>query len=145
LLLQESPPQESSRMNLCIALLLAAAPSGGDDFDAGLAALREKKYKDAIAAFSRAEERAGEKAPAELLYDKALAAYGAGDFETAEVSAERAAARGGPAFVRARDFLRGNAQFQKCESAEKDVDAAVNAPPAPGQAALAADPAAYDK
>ncbi|HKE00999.1 MAG TPA: hypothetical protein VKE69_08320 [Planctomycetota bacterium] len=107
---------------MIVAFAMTVALAGGDAFREGVEAYRAGRYADALAALARAEQEAGDRAAPELLYDKALAALGAGDPHEAQASAERAAARGGPDLARAADFVRGNAAFLLCESAEKDAE-----------------------
>ncbi|MHC4959568.1 MAG: hypothetical protein ACYTGN_14475 [Planctomycetota bacterium] len=57
-------------------------------------------------------------------FDRALAALGAGDLRGAESLAQRAAARGGPAFEALHDFVRGNVAFARCELADKQASTA---------------------
>ena len=98
---------------LCLLLVLA-----GDAFADGLRAYREGRYREALAAFSEAVAEAGEGAAPELLYNQALSAVRVGELAVAEAAAERAAARGGPAFAALRDFLIGNIAFQRALTAE---------------------------
>lgn len=116
--------------NIFFTLPLLALPAGGDAFQDGLKLLREGKNKEAFVAFQTAEAEAKDNASPELLFNKALAAYKSGDLHEAEASAEKAAAAGRAEFVTARDFLRGNIQYQRCEITEKEIDekwAALNA------------------
>ncbi|TAH34438.1 MAG: hypothetical protein EYC70_15975 [Planctomycetota bacterium] len=99
------------------ALFLCLLLQAGDPFAEGLRAYREGRFQDALAAFAAAEAAAGARAGAELLHNKALAALRAGDVAAAESAAEQAAARGGPEFAALRDFLLGNAAFQRCAAA----------------------------
>jgi hypothetical protein len=123
---------------------------GGDSFEEGLRLFRAGQYKESLEAFRKASEESGDDAPAELLFDRALAALATDDLTDAEQAAERAAARDALGFGRARDFLRGNVAFASCEAAEK----AIASPPAgpavapPGSAPGAPpepNPGAYDK
>ncbi len=66
---------------------------------------------------------AGESAAPELLYNRALAALGAGELRAAEIAAEKAAARGGPEFAALRDFLLGNAAFARSVAASAQAAA----------------------
>ena len=100
-----------------LVLLLVA----GGDFAAGVAAYREGRYSEALEAFARAEREAGERPSPELLFDKALAALGAGELDTAEDAAGRAAALGGAEFAALRDFLAGNAAFLRSVDAERET------------------------
>lgn len=90
---------------------------GGDDFAAGVRAYEAGRFHEALAAFTAAEAEAGDRAGPAVLLNRALAAVRAGALRVAELSAERAAARGGPRFYGWRDFLRGNAAFARCERA----------------------------
>jgi hypothetical protein len=129
-------------------VVAAALAAGGDAFQEGLRLQRAGKYKEALEAWRLAESEAGDDPSAELLFNKALCAFQAGDPHEAEASAEKAAASGRPEFVRGRDFLRGNIEFQRCESLERDIDAAwnaQNAPPAPGAAPPSIDLEMYDR
>ena len=98
-------------------LLLLVLLVGGDTFSDGVRLYREGRYKEALASFAAAEERAGEDASAELLYNKALCALRSDKLVVAEVAAEKAAVRGGPDFFGLRDFLLGNAAFLRSEAA----------------------------
>jgi len=104
------------------ALLLLLALAGCDASADGARAYREGRFKDAAAAFATATESAGDGAPAELLYDEALAALRAGDLTRAESSADKAAARGGVEFAALRDFVRGNAAFARSALSERQAD-----------------------
>ncbi len=106
-------------MKYFLPLLLIAGSYG---FSEGVAAYREGRFQESLKAFSEAESAAGHGASAELLYNKALAALGAGNLLEAETAAETAAARGGEEFRALRDFLLGNAAFARCERAEKEAD-----------------------
>lgn len=102
-------------MIACVAILVA------EPFGAGLVAYREGRFREALDAFVAAERDAGDGAPAELLYDRALAALRAGVLRDAEFSAEKAVARGGRRFVAFRDFLLGNTAFLRCQRAEAET------------------------
>jgi len=122
------PPRARVAGHLATAVLVAAgllvvSPvlASGDAFREALRAYREGRFDEALAAFAKADRAAGEAVPAELLYDKALAALRAGDLAEAEASAERAAARGGARFEALRDFLRGNVAFAHMEAAEQEA------------------------
>lgn len=118
-------------------------------FREGVEALRAGKHADALEILSALEGEDPDGAPPELLWDKALAAYGAGELHTSEASAEKAAARGGERFQRRRDFLRGNVGFRKAQAIEQQIDSAAAKAGAPGGGAPAAaplpNPAEYDK
>ena len=99
---------------------------GGDLFSEGVRAYQKGRLQDAYEAFTEAERAAGNDASAELLYNRALAALGlpqarGGELRAAEVSAEKAAARGGPEFAGLRDFLLGSVEFLRCERAEAEA------------------------
>jgi len=115
------------RLVLPWLLLPSILFAAGDDFASGVRAYEEGRYRDALAAFTEAQIAAGEEAPAELLFNRALAALRAGDLREAEASAARAAERGGREFAALRDFMRGNAAFQRCAWTE----AQANEPSAP--------------
>ncbi|GAB4146963.1 MAG: hypothetical protein Fur0037_15060 [Planctomycetota bacterium] len=90
---------------------------GGDAFERGRSAYEAGRFSDALALFGQALAEEGDDAPAELWFDHALAALGAGDPKTAAASAERAAARGGIAFAAEREFLLGSAAALSSERA----------------------------
>jgi hypothetical protein len=88
--------------------LLALLTTGGDGFAAGKRAFDEGRYEDAEAAFTAAVEELGQAAPAELIFDQALAALAAGDRDLATAALQRAADRGGDSLTRPCEFLRGS-------------------------------------
>lgn len=94
----------------------------GGSVAAGVAAWREERFDDAARAFALAEAEAGDEAPASLLMNRALAALKAGRADEAESAAERAAARGGPAYFGARDFVAGCAAYQRSVILETRAD-----------------------
>ena len=100
-----------------LVLLLVA----GGDFAAGVAAYEAGRHAEALEAFARAEREAGDHPSPELLFDKALAALGAGELRTAEDAAGRAAALGGAEFAALRDFMAGNAAFLRSVEAERET------------------------
>ena len=100
-----------------VALLLAACDASGP----GRAAYREGRFEEALVAWRDADAAAGESAPAELAYDRALAALRAGKIDESESAADEAAARDGPGFAALRDFLRGNIAFARCLAAEVET------------------------
>ena len=103
-----------------LALLLVGGvllSAGRDDVAEGVCAWREDRFPEALAAFKRAEERAGDGAPPELLWNEAMAALAAGRLVEAEIAAEKAAARGGDGFMALRDFLLGNVAYERCRLA----------------------------
>jgi hypothetical protein len=92
--------------------------------DPGVEAYREGRFRDAHAAL----QAAGDDAPAERVFNRALAALRAGDLSDAEAAAESAAARGGPAIAALCDFVRGNAAFARCRMAERQANTAAAEP-----------------
>ncbi|MBU0756109.1 MAG: hypothetical protein KJ645_13280 [Planctomycetes bacterium] len=98
--------------------LMLLFPWGNDVFEEGVQAYREGRFQKAVEAFARAEKAKGPRAPAELLYDQAMALFRAGDLVKAEYTAEKALVRGGETFEGMRDFLFGNTAFKRCETAE---------------------------
>ena len=109
------------------ALLSAMLPllllPGGNPFSEGVRAYQEGRFQDAYDAFTEAERTAGNNASAELLYNRALSALRlpqtrGGELRAAEVSVEKAVARGGLEFAGLRDFLLGNIEFLRCARAE---------------------------
>lgn len=127
------------RTAAALLLLLAAQDGAGD----GRKAFREGRFEDAWRAFAASEAEAGDEASAELSYNLALAALAAGRMPEAEAAAERAAARGGPAFDARRAFIRGSAAFARCLKAEIALFAPAP-PPAAFTAAIAQAEAARD-
>jgi len=99
--------------SLCVAAL-----AGCGDLGAGVDAYEDGRFEDAYVAFAEAERAAGEKAPAVLLYDKALAALRTGRLSEAEAAARRAAVKDEDGFGALADFLVGNAAFARCELAQ---------------------------
>jgi hypothetical protein len=83
-------------------------------------AYEEGRFRDALTAFTAAEQAAGDAASGPLLYNRALAALRAGDLRVAESSAEKAAVRGGPELEGLGDFLLGNAAFARAERAKAE-------------------------
>ncbi len=115
----------------------------GGSVATGIAAWREERFGDAARAFAAAEAEAGDDAPAALLMNRAYAALKAGRPDEAESAAERAAARGGPAYYGARDFTAGNAAYQRSVILETRADLP-NAGPRPFDGAIAYAEAARD-
>ncbi|MBZ0150534.1 MAG: hypothetical protein K8J09_03310, partial [Planctomycetes bacterium] len=74
---------------LCCGVL-GLAPQGGGDQEQGAEAYRQGRFADAVRSFQSAAAAAG--GSAELQWNLALAAYGAGDLATAETAAEKYAA-----------------------------------------------------
>jgi hypothetical protein len=108
----------------------------GDAFAEGLRAYGEARYADALQTFAAAEQAAGEAAMPELSFNHALSALAVGAWTRAEEAAERAAARGGPEFAAAREFVRGNAAYGRMKVAEAQA-AAVESEPFAYDAAIA--------
>jgi hypothetical protein len=106
---------------LLLVLPLVLLP-GGDEFAAGVRAYREGRFREAFEAFSAAETAAGYEASAALLFNRALAALHVGELRVAEISAEKAAVRGGAEFEGIRDFVFANAAFLRCARAEAEAD-----------------------
>jgi hypothetical protein len=102
---------------LAPALLIACS----DRFAEGMRAYDEGRHRDALAALTGAEQAAGNDAPAELLFDRALAALRVRDLRTAELCADKAAARGGAPFSAPCDFVLGNAAFARAELAAAEA------------------------
>ena len=88
----------------------------------GVTAYREARFADAFAAFTRAEERAGNEADAELLFNRALAALQAGDLRAAELAAEKALVRGGEGFEDLRVFLFANVAIRRSLRAQAEAE-----------------------
>ncbi len=95
----------------CCLLLMLPAGSSGD----GAAAYVAGRFEEAAELWLEREGALGNDASPELLYNISLAALGAGRATLAEAAAEKAAARGGEAFIPLRDFLMGNVAFARCE------------------------------
>jgi hypothetical protein len=104
-----------------VALLTALLAAGCDASADGARAYREGRFKDAAAELSRAAKDAGDGAPAELVYDAALASLRAGDLAAAESSAQAAGKRGGE-FAALADFVRGNASYARSALSETQAD-----------------------
>jgi hypothetical protein len=92
--------------------------------DPGVEAYREGRFRDAHAEL----QAAGDSAPAERVFNRALAALRAGDLTDAETAAESAAARGTPEIAALCDFARGNAAFARCRMAERQANTAAAEP-----------------
>jgi hypothetical protein len=110
-------------------LLVFLVLPGGDEPSRGKGAYEAGRFEEAFADFTRAEREAGEKASAELLYNRSLAALRAGKLREAEIAAEKAAVRGGADFTPLRDFLLGNASFARCKQAEAKATGETDAAP----------------
>jgi hypothetical protein len=106
---------------------------GGYALDVGERAYAQRRFPEALAAFTAAEQNLGDAAPVELLINRSLAALGAGDLRVAELCAEKAAARGGEDWFGLRDFLIGCAAYQRAERAEAEAGL------------LEADPTSFDR
>lgn len=108
-------------------------PGGDDPFEAGMRLYREGKYAESVEAFARAAAAAQDRTLPPIYYNKALAAFAAGDPHSALADAERAAAAaaGDLSFLFARDFLRGNVAFERSRALEKESDASLAQPPTP--------------
>ncbi len=116
-----------------ILMLLFPLGCGGSERVSGLHAYQQGRFSESLEAFTAAEKASGHEAPAELLYNRALAALRAGQLRIAEFSAEKAAARGGMVFVALRDFLLGSTAFARCLRAEAEGSL------------MDADPTAFDR
>jgi hypothetical protein len=102
-------------------LLAGLALSGDDGFARGVSEYGAGRFAEALAAFAAAEQALGPTAPAELLCNRALAAFRAGDLRAAEIAVEKAAARGGEGFYAWRDFLLGSVALARSERAEAET------------------------
>ncbi len=110
----------SALAGLLLPALLAAGAV--DELSEGIRAFLEGRFRDALAAFERAEAAAGDDAPPEILLNRALAALRLGEIDMAEAAAARAAARGGADFAALEVFIRGSTDFVRCERAEAATD-----------------------
>ena len=72
----------------------------------------------ALLVLSACDGDLGDLVPPEVLWTEALAALQKGPVIDAEVALEKAVARGGPAWRPLRDFVAGNAAFERCTRAE---------------------------
>lgn len=95
----------------------AAVYDWGDDFGRGVRAYESARYRESLAAFREAASSAGDYASAELHYNLALAAFGAGDLSLAESACTRAAEHDDDEIASLAEFLRGNVAFQRCTTA----------------------------
>jgi hypothetical protein len=111
-----------------IVLILVLTDLACRDGSEGYDHYRAGRFTEAHAEFVARCEAEGEDASAELMFNRALAAIGAGDLSDAESSAEQAAAAGGEKLSARAEFLRGNAAFARCELAERQA-ASVEAEP----------------
>ncbi|MFQ5504756.1 MAG: hypothetical protein ACE5F1_08180 [Planctomycetota bacterium] len=105
-------------MRILPALLLLAL---GGQWKRGLEAYEAGRFREALEAFGEAEEQAGHEAPAELLYNRSLAALRAKALRICEFSAEKSVVRGGPSFAGLRDFLLGSAAFARAQRARAEA------------------------
>ncbi|MEW6741546.1 MAG: hypothetical protein AB1486_02210 [Planctomycetota bacterium] len=128
---------------LVSVLFLPLLRGNRDESSAGAQAYREGRYQEALKAFTAAEKEAGNRASAELLYNRALAGLRAGELVVAEFSAEKAVARGGARFVATRDFVLGSTDFARCDMAEAEA-ARTDAGPAALDLAISYAEAARD-
>jgi hypothetical protein len=112
----------TDRTRRLAALLPLALLACSDPFAAGVRAYEAGRFREALAALAQAEQDAGHAAPAALVFDRALAALRAGDVRVAELSAEKARARGGEAFAALGDFVLGNAAFARGELAAAEAE-----------------------
>ncbi|HHI81110.1 MAG TPA: hypothetical protein ENK02_14180 [Planctomycetes bacterium] len=90
-------------------------------FEEGVRLFEEGKFQEAHRAFQERDRALGDRAPASLLFNRALAALRVGANQDAEISAERAAARGGPGGYALRDFILGNASYQRAARAAREA------------------------
>lgn len=125
---------------VCLAALLLL---DGDPFAEGMRAYGEGRFADALAAFTAAAEALGEDAPAELHFDRALAALRAGDLAAAEAAANAIPAGADRDVVLRRDFVRANLAFARSEVAGRQASQ-VEAEPFAFDAAIALAEAARD-
>ncbi len=129
--------------HLTTPLLLAVLLPGGDDpLVDGIEAYAEGRFADALAAFRRAADAAGDDAPAALWHNIALAALQCDATRDAEIAAEIAAARSGPAQYRERDFVLGNAAFARSRRAARQAEGPEAGPAVLALALLEAERAA---
>ncbi|MBL8734767.1 MAG: hypothetical protein JNN13_20490 [Planctomycetes bacterium] len=117
---------------LCCGVLVLA-PQGGGDQEQGAEAYRQRRFADAVRCFQSAAAAAGGKA--ELQWNLALAAYGAGDLATAETAAEKYAALAEDAREDLHAGMLGAVRHAEAKALEAEADALVvgaAAPPAAG-------------
>ncbi len=100
--------------------LIVLANQSPPGFEAGVQFFKEGHYQKAFQEFQLKDRTLGDRAPAALLFNRALAALQLQKALDAEISAERAAARGGPPAYPLRDFILGNAAFQRAEHAASE-------------------------
>ena len=109
-------------MRRALPLLVLAAIGACDRYGDGIDAYDAGDYKEAHRIFREALEAGGDEGPAELFYNRALAALRDTDTTAAIAAADRAAARGDAEIEALCEFLRGNAWFHRCELAAKQAD-----------------------
>lgn len=107
---------------LGLSALVLPVLVGGCGGDGGRTAYEAGRYEEALAAFTREVEAAGDGASAALHHDRALAALAAGEFRIAAASLAAAAARGGPEVAERAGFLLGNVAFESGLLAERQAD-----------------------
>lgn len=112
-------------------VLLASFPGG--ERERGIELYRQGKYAEAQAQFAKALER--EPDSAELQWNLALAAWRAGDLETAEIAADKYSASSQAAKGHLYRGLRGAVRYAEAERFEQRADAALAAPGQPLAAA----------
>lgn len=93
----------------------------GDLWQRGLDAYRSREFEQAKELFEQAVESDPRAATPQLLLNQAFAALRCREMEQAEWAAEKAAARGGPAWYRLRDFVHGNAHWLRCLESEAET------------------------
>jgi hypothetical protein len=118
---------------LGLLLITTQLPSG---FQVGVQSFEEGDFAKAFQLFKERDQAMGENAPASLLFNRALAALRIQKPKDAEISAERAAARGGKSGFALRDFILGNAAFLRAERATKEIELAEGGPRAQERALL---------
>lgn len=99
---------------LCTVLLVQGSPEGAGAAD-GHALFRAGRFAEAQSAFQAALDADPE--DAEIAWNLALAAWRAGDAQTAEVAAEKAATLSGGRFAPLRDGLLGNLRYEAARQA----------------------------
>lgn len=117
---------------LCCGVLVLA-PQGGGEREQGLQAYRQGNFAEAVRCFQSAAAAAG--GSAELQWNLALAAYGAGDLATAETAAEKYAALAKDAREDLHAGMLGAVRHAEAKALEAEADAmaaGAAAPPAAG-------------
>jgi hypothetical protein len=102
---------------LIVLLALAGFP-GCDSHAEAARAYAEARFEDASRVLARHVDAAGEDAPAELRWNRALAALRAGDLAAAETAVRAVGAGADPELAALSDFLAGNVAFARAELAE---------------------------